>query len=172
MCFVVDNRYSKLPYLNENSRNFFISLFSQLSYLLWFVLWSQIFIWFCSLKICAYCFSFFPTHDWKVFQTYEYFNYISQMQTLNLLNLVYACAVFFFLCMIRGLLIWVYTMYWILWLHLLPLSTMPRLKLMWYFISCLKVWAVADSKRQGYLGFNEFVTAMQVLYYFIWILLH
>jgi len=25
-----------------------------------------------------------------------------------------------------------------------------------------KVWAIADSKRQGYLGFAEFVTAMQV----------
>lgn len=28
--------------------------------------------------------------------------------------------------------------------------------------SPLKVWAIADSKRQGYLGFSEFVTAMQV----------
>lgn len=26
----------------------------------------------------------------------------------------------------------------------------------------LKVWAIADSKRQGYLGFTEFITAMQV----------
>jgi len=25
------------------------------------------------------------------------------------------------------------------------------------------VWAIADSKRQGYLGFKEFITAMQVL---------
>lgn len=25
-----------------------------------------------------------------------------------------------------------------------------------------KVWAIADSKRQGYLGFKEFVFAMQV----------
>lgn len=25
-----------------------------------------------------------------------------------------------------------------------------------------KVWAIADSKRQGYLGFAEFVIAMQV----------
>jgi len=25
-----------------------------------------------------------------------------------------------------------------------------------------KVWAVADSKREGYLGFREFVIAMQV----------
>jgi hypothetical protein len=25
-----------------------------------------------------------------------------------------------------------------------------------------KVWAIADSRRQGYLGFAEFVTAMQV----------
>ena len=40
-----------------------------------------------------------------------------------------------------------------------------QVKLTWYFISCLMVWAGADSKRQGYLGFNEFVTAMQVLYY-------
>lgn len=29
-------------------------------------------------------------------------------------------------------------------------------------VSPLKVWAIADSKRQGYLGFSEFVTAMQV----------
>ncbi|KAM3201571.1 EH domain-containing protein 1 [Capsicum annuum] len=26
-----------------------------------------------------------------------------------------------------------------------------------------KVWAIADSKRQGFLGFNEFVTAMQLI---------
>ncbi|CAK9311690.1 unnamed protein product [Citrullus colocynthis] len=26
-----------------------------------------------------------------------------------------------------------------------------------------QVWAIADSKRQGYLGFNEFVTAMQLI---------
>lgn len=26
----------------------------------------------------------------------------------------------------------------------------------------LKVWAIADSKRLGFLGFSEFVTAMQV----------
>lgn len=25
-----------------------------------------------------------------------------------------------------------------------------------------KVWAIADTKRQGFLGFREFVTAMQV----------
>lgn len=28
---------------------------------------------------------------------------------------------------------------------------------------CSKVWAIADSKRQGYLGFKEFITAMQVV---------
>lgn len=28
----------------------------------------------------------------------------------------------------------------------------------------MKVWAIADSKRQGFLGFNEFVTAMQVIF--------
>lgn len=26
----------------------------------------------------------------------------------------------------------------------------------------MKVWAIADAKRQGYLGFKEFITAMQV----------
>lgn len=26
----------------------------------------------------------------------------------------------------------------------------------------MKIWAIADSKRQGFLGFGEFVTAMQV----------
>lgn len=30
------------------------------------------------------------------------------------------------------------------------------------FLFVFKVWGIADSKRQGYLGFNEFVTAMQV----------
>lgn len=30
-------------------------------------------------------------------------------------------------------------------------------------ITCLKVWAIADSKRQGFLGLKEFITAMQVL---------
>lgn len=32
-----------------------------------------------------------------------------------------------------------------------------------YITFCSKVWAIADSKRQGYLGFKEFVTAMQVV---------
>lgn len=27
-----------------------------------------------------------------------------------------------------------------------------------------KVWAMADSKRQGFLGLTEFITAMQVVY--------
>ena len=27
-----------------------------------------------------------------------------------------------------------------------------------------KVWALADSKRQGFLGFTEFITAMQVVH--------
>lgn len=31
----------------------------------------------------------------------------------------------------------------------------------------LKVWAIADSKRQGYLGLNEFIVAMQVLMFFL-----
>ena len=37
----------------------------------------------------------------------------------------------------------------------------------------LQVWAIADSKRQGYLGFYEFMTAMQVctLIYLIHVLL-
>lgn len=36
--------------------------------------------------------------------------------------------------------------------------------------SSSKVWAIADSKRQGFLGLTEFITAMQVtfiLLYFI-----
>ena len=32
-----------------------------------------------------------------------------------------------------------------------------------YCLCLLKVWAIADSKRQGFLGFREFITAMQVL---------
>lgn len=31
------------------------------------------------------------------------------------------------------------------------------------FLNFNKVWAIADSKRQGFLGFKEFITAMQVL---------
>ncbi|KAJ9551316.1 hypothetical protein OSB04_015361 [Centaurea solstitialis] len=31
------------------------------------------------------------------------------------------------------------------------------------FIRHLKVWAIADSKRQGFLGFKEFITAMQLI---------
>lgn len=32
-----------------------------------------------------------------------------------------------------------------------------------YGVLCfLKVWAIADSKRQGFLGLKEFITAMQV----------
>lgn len=27
-----------------------------------------------------------------------------------------------------------------------------------------QLWALADTKRQGFLGFSEFVTAMQVLH--------
>lgn len=30
-------------------------------------------------------------------------------------------------------------------------------------VSDVKVWAVADSKRQGFIGFKEFTTAMQVV---------
>lgn len=42
----------------------------------------------------------------------------------------------------------------------------PYILLNWYFASefYLKVWAIADSKRQGFLGLNEFITAMQVFY--------
>jgi len=29
-----------------------------------------------------------------------------------------------------------------------------------------QLWALADNKRQGFLGFSEFVSAMQVLYVF------
>jgi len=29
-----------------------------------------------------------------------------------------------------------------------------------------QLWALADNKRQGFLGFSEFVTAMQVLHIF------
>jgi hypothetical protein len=29
-------------------------------------------------------------------------------------------------------------------------------------VTFAQVWALADSKRQGYLGYREFVTAMQV----------
>lgn len=29
--------------------------------------------------------------------------------------------------------------------------------------SVVKVWAIADSKRQGFIGFKEFTTAMQVV---------
>lgn len=35
--------------------------------------------------------------------------------------------------------------------------------------SFLKVWAIADKKRQGFLGFSEFITAMQVLIIIIFI---
>lgn len=31
----------------------------------------------------------------------------------------------------------------------------------------VKVWAMADSKRQGFLGLPEFITAMQVVYKFL-----
>ena len=30
------------------------------------------------------------------------------------------------------------------------------------YITFVQVWALADSKRQGHLGYHEFVTAMQV----------
>jgi hypothetical protein len=39
------------------------------------------------------------------------------------------------------------------------------------FLYISKVWALADTKRQGFLGFGEFVTSMQVklLFYFIFV---
>lgn len=34
-----------------------------------------------------------------------------------------------------------------------------------------KVWAIADTKRQGFLGFKEFITAMQVPTVFVFVYL-
>ncbi|PHT35389.1 hypothetical protein CQW23_23089 [Capsicum baccatum] len=55
----------------------------------------------------------------------------------------------------------------------LAMSNLPRedlkqfyeLLLMYRFTFSVfpKVWAIADSKRQGYLGFKEFITAMQLV---------
>ncbi|KAG5064729.1 hypothetical protein JHK85_005912 [Glycine max] len=46
------------------------------------------------------------------------------------------------------------------------MSNLPREDLKQRFFVCFchqnKVWAIADSKRQGYLGFTEFIIAMQV----------
>lgn len=32
-----------------------------------------------------------------------------------------------------------------------------------FAVVSFKVWAMADSKRQGFLGFTEFIVAMQVV---------
>jgi hypothetical protein len=49
-------------------------------------------------------------------------------------------------------------------MHLLSL---PSAEQFIDYITFSQVWALADSKRQGYLGYREFVTAMQVYTLFI-----